>query len=70
MHRGEDADTAAVPSAAMARSDLHSFRLAHPVVHRSNRLEVGAFAVLSIAALTIWLIVLPIELLLQLQMTF
>jgi hypothetical protein len=46
---------------ATTRSDLHTFRLAQPVVRRSSRVEVTAIGVLSVAALTLWLLVVPAE---------
>jgi hypothetical protein len=46
---------------AATRSDFHSFRLAHPIARSSTRFELTAIAVLSIAALTIWLFVVPVE---------
>ena len=46
---------------ATTRSDLHTFRLAQPVVRRSSRVEVSAIGVLSLAALTLWLLVVPAE---------
>jgi hypothetical protein len=44
-----------------AATDLHSFRLAHPVVRTTSRVDLTAITVLSIAAITIWLLVLPAE---------
>ncbi len=53
-------------AAATTPVDLHSFRLAHPVVRPSTRLDVTALAILSVAAMVIWLVVLPAEFLLGL----
>jgi hypothetical protein len=55
------ADRRRVVSAAMTNSYLHSFRLAHPVVRSSTRFELTALAVLSMAAITLWLLVVPLE---------
>jgi len=49
----------AAPSTTSA--DLHSFRLAHPVVQRSSSFDITALALLSIVAMTLWLVVVPIE---------
>jgi hypothetical protein len=49
---------AAVPVAPI---DLHSFRLAHPVVRTSSSIEITTLALLSVAAMTVWLIVVPLE---------
>jgi hypothetical protein len=46
----------------MTDKDLHSFRLAHPVVRSSSTFELTALAALSCAALALWLVVLPLEL--------
>jgi hypothetical protein len=54
---------------ALSDSDLHSFRLAHPLVRRSTRFEITAIAALTIAAFTLWLLVLPLELALHLTVT-
>ena len=51
---------------ATTGSDLQTVRLAHPVVRRSSRVEVTAIGVLSFAALTLWLLVVPAEFVLQL----
>ena len=45
----------------LVRSELQSFRLAHPVVDASSRFEVTVFAGLTAAALVLWLLVLPLE---------
>jgi hypothetical protein len=52
-----------------AHSDLHSFRLAHPVVRSSSSAEVTAVAVLSMLAMTLWLVVLPLEIALHLTVS-
>jgi hypothetical protein len=44
-------------------ADLHSFRLAHPAVRTSSRADVTAAAFLSVLALALWTVVLPIEVL-------
>ena len=46
---------------AAAPTDFHSFRLATPVIETKSRFEVTAFAGLSLVALTIWLLILPLE---------
>ena len=46
---------------ASAANELRSFRLATPVVQPTNRVEVTAVAVLSVIAMTTWLLVLPAE---------
>ena len=46
---------------ATTRSDLHAFRLAHPVVRTTSRFDLTAITVLSVAAITIWVLVLPAE---------
>ncbi len=51
---------------ATTRSNLHTFRLAQPAVRRSSRVEVTAIGVLSLAALTLWLLVVPAEFVLRL----
>jgi hypothetical protein len=56
----------ALSAAGTAESDLHSFRLAHPVVRSSSGAEITAVAVLSIVAMTLWLVVLPLEIALHL----
>jgi hypothetical protein len=43
------------------RADAKSFSLAHPIVDATSAFEVTSFAVLSLAALAIWLLVLPLE---------
>lgn len=53
-------------AAATTYSDLHSFKLAHPIVRTTSRIDATAIMVLSIAALTIWLIVVPAEFVLRL----
>jgi len=53
-------------AAVTTPTDLHSFKLAHPVVRPTSRIDVTAVAVLSLAALTIWLVVLPVEFVLRL----
>ncbi len=53
-------------AAATTRSDLHSFRLAHPVVRRSSRLEVTAVSVLLVVSLALWLLVIPAEFIVRL----
>jgi len=52
--------------AASAATELRSCRLATPVVQPTNRFEVTAVAVLSVIAMTIWLVVLPAEVVLRL----
>jgi hypothetical protein len=52
------------------RTDLHSFRIAHPVVRTTSRFEVTAAASLTVMAMVLWLLVLPLEFVLHLQMTF
>jgi hypothetical protein len=47
-------------------AELYSFRLAHPVVQRSSSFDVTALAALSIMAMTLWLVVVPIEFVLHL----
>ena len=47
-------------------AELHSFRLAHPVVQRSSSFDITALAALSIVAMTLWLVVVPIEFVLHL----
>lgn len=49
-----------------APSDLHSFRLAHPVVRSPSPAQVTAVLVLSMFAIALWLIVLPLEIALHL----
>ena len=46
---------------ASNRADLHSFHLAHPVVRRSSRFELTAVLSLSMCAMTLWLLVIPVE---------
>ena len=53
-------------AAARARSELHSFRLAQPVVRRSSRLEVTAVLALLVVSLTLWLLVIPAEFIIRL----
>jgi hypothetical protein len=48
-------------AAPTTSADLHTFRLAHPVVRSSSRFELTALALLSIVAMTLWLVVLPVE---------
>jgi hypothetical protein len=43
------------------RTDVSSFRVAHPVVRRTSRIEITSVAVLSFTALALWLVVLPVE---------
>ena len=50
-----------------APADLHSFRLAHPVVRTSSRFEVTTLAVLSVVAMTFWLVVPPLEVVFRLS---
>ena len=42
-------------------SELHSFRIAYPVIRTSSRPEVTAVVLLTIAAMTLWLLVIPGE---------
>jgi hypothetical protein len=53
---------------APTRTDLHSFKLAHPIVRTTSRFDLTALAVLSMTAITIWLLVLPAEFALRLAM--
>jgi hypothetical protein len=46
-------------------SDVHSFRLAHPAIRPSSRFEITAVLALSIAAIMMWAVVVPTELLLR-----
>ena len=55
-----------VAAAPITPVDLHSFRIAHPVIRTSSRTEVTTVAVLSTAALMLWALVVPLEFLLQL----
>jgi hypothetical protein len=52
--------------AAAAYDDLHSFRIAHPVLRTSSPVEIGAIATLSTIALLLWLVVVPLEFALRL----
>ena len=45
---------------------LRSFRIAHPILRRSSRFEVTTVAVLAMLAMTLWFVVLPLELALRL----
>ena len=47
---------------AIPRTDVKSFRLA-PVARTTSGVDVTAHAVLSLAAVGVWLMVLPLELL-------
>ena len=49
-----------------APTPLHSFRLAQPVVRRTSRFEVTAVLSLSMCAMTLWLLVIPVEVLFHL----
>jgi hypothetical protein len=51
---------------ATAPTDLHSFKLAHPIVRTTSRVDLTALGVLSIVAITIWLLVLPVEFMVRL----
>jgi hypothetical protein len=53
-------------SAASPSTELRSFRLATPAVEPTNRVQATAAAALSVLALTIWLVVLPAEVVLRL----
>ncbi len=64
--RGSAVDRKPMVAAATTRSDLHSFRLAQPVVRRSSRLEVTAVFVLLVLALALWLLVIPAEFVIRL----
>ena len=44
-----------------AASELHAFRIARPVFGASSRLEATTVAALSMVALLLWLVVLPLE---------
>lgn len=48
---------------APARTNVRSFRLAQPVVQASSWPEFSACALLTLAAVGVWLLVLPLELL-------
>ena len=50
---------------AAAYEELHSFRIAHPVIRTSSRAEVTAVAALATLAMILWLIVVPLELALR-----
>jgi hypothetical protein len=47
----------------VAGPELRSFRLSRPAAHAASALEVTAFAALTLAALAVWLLILPLELL-------
>jgi hypothetical protein len=49
-------------TAAVINRQLRPFRLAHPVVRRSSRVQVTTFAALSVMVVAVWLVVLPLEL--------
>ena len=46
------------------RADLHTFRIAHPVVRTSSRFELTTVALLVMVALSLFAVVVPLELLL------
>jgi hypothetical protein len=48
---------------APARPNVKSFSLVHPIVDATSAFEITAFAMLSLAALGIWLLLLPLEML-------
>lgn len=48
---------------ANPRADAKSFRLSQPAVRAASGVEVTAFAILSLAAAGVWLLVIPLELL-------
>lgn len=48
---------------ANPRADVKSFRLSQPAVRAASGVEVTAFAILSLAAAGVWLLVIPLELL-------
>jgi hypothetical protein len=54
-------DSDLMATAAATALDLHSFRLAHPVIRPSRRVDATALAFLSVIAMAIWLVVLPAE---------
>jgi hypothetical protein len=47
----------------VARAEVRSFRLSRPAAQAASALEVTAFAALTLAALAVWLLILPLELL-------
>lgn len=59
----------AVTAGTAAHSDLHSFRLAYPVVRSSSRAQVTAAALLTMVAMTLWLVVVPLEFVLHLTVS-
>jgi hypothetical protein len=48
---------------SVARPELRSFRLSQPKTHAVSALEVSTFAALTLTALAVWLLILPLELL-------
>ena len=48
---------------AGTRTDVKSFRLAHPAVRATSGVELTASALLTLTAAGVWLLVLPLELL-------
>ncbi len=44
-----------------AATDLHSFRLAHPVMRVTGRFDATALGILSLVAFAVWLLVIPAE---------
>jgi hypothetical protein len=58
------ADTGAVIAVVHPRADLHTFRIAHPVVRTASRFELTTVALLVMIALSLFAVVVPLELLL------
>jgi hypothetical protein len=48
---------------ATSRPDVKSFSLAQPFVDATSGFELTAFALLSLTAVGVWLLLLPLELL-------
>jgi hypothetical protein len=48
---------------ATPRTDVKSFRLAHPAVRTTTGFELTVSALLTLSAAGLWLLVLPLELL-------
>jgi hypothetical protein len=61
LHEALVSDSEPMVALAASRTDVKSFSLTHPIVDAASRFEVTAFAALTLAALGIWLLVLPLE---------